>query len=294
MSRYSIKEILYYLFYRLPSIIKGKYLYHNLVKVHWGRGLNNFGDCLSPDILKHYGLTPVYVPNQMDADIILAGSILQWVNPKYKGIIIGTGGDDVQYSFNSASVLAVRGKLTHNNFRTHNDYKSVVYGDPGLLMSYVYPNIVEKKYDLGIVPHFVDWNTDCIKNLRRRFKDNPHVVFISPIGSPKYVIEQIKKCRHIISSSLHGLIIADAFHIANMRFVNRETMPTYFYDYKFDDYYSSLNIESETIDINTYIEEDDILSLLINSTTLKDVDKIESLKKTLNELMILVSKTFKK
>lgn len=293
MSRYSIKELVYYFFHRLPSIIKGKYLYHNLVKVHWGRGLNNFGDCLSPDILKHYGLTPVYVPNQMDADIILAGSILQWVNPKYKGIIIGTGGDDVQYSFNSASVLAVRGKLTHNNFRTHKDYKSVVYGDPGLLMSYIYPNIVEKKYDLGIVPHFVDWNTDCINKLRKQFNNNPNVVFISPIGTPKEVIRQIKECRHIISSSLHGLIIADAFHIPNIRFVNRDTMPTYFYDYKFDDYYSSLNMDSECIDIHT-IQEVDILSSLINITTLKDVDKIESLKKSLNELMIHVSNTFKK
>ncbi len=57
-----------------------------------GRGLNNFGDCLQPDILKHYGFTPVYVP-QRKSDVVLAGSILQWIPSDYKGIIIGTGGD---------------------------------------------------------------------------------------------------------------------------------------------------------------------------------------------------------
>ncbi len=292
--KYSIKEIVYYFFYRLPAIIKGKYISHNLVKVHWGRGMNNFGDCLSPDILKHYGLTPVYVPNQKDADIILAGSILQWVNPDYNGIIIGTGGDDFLYSFNSASILAVRGKLTHKNFKSHRDYASIVYGDPGLLMSYVYPNSVEKKYDLGIVPHFVDWNTDCMNKLRNAFKDNNNVIFISPIGSPKDVIAQIKSCKHIVSSSLHGLIVADAFHIPNKRFVNRETMPTYFYDYKFDDYYSSLDYNEECIDIHTYIQEKDVFSKLINLTTLKDIERIDSLKTGLNDLMIQVAKTFRK
>lgn len=292
--KYSVKEIFYYIFHRLPSIIKGKYLYHNLIKVHWGRGMNNFGDCLSPDILKHYGLTPVYVPNQKDADVILAGSILQLINPDYNGIIIGTGGDDFSYSLNSASILAVRGKLTHKNFKGHRDYASIVYGDPGLLMSYVYPDIVEKKYDLGIIPHFVDWNSDCINNLRIQFKDNANVVFISPIGSPKDVIAQIKSCKHIVSSSLHGLIIADAFHIPNKRFVNRETMPTYFYDYKYDDYYSSLDYNEECIDIQTYIQEKDLFSKLINLTTQKDVEKIESLKTGINNLMIQIAATFRR
>lgn len=45
----------------------------------------------------------------MKADIVLAGSILQWINPNYTGLIVGTGGDDVQFTFPKAKVLAVRG-----------------------------------------------------------------------------------------------------------------------------------------------------------------------------------------
>ena len=52
MVRYLI-ELGFYFFCTLPRIIWGK-LHGNLVRVHWGRHLNNFGDCLTPDILKYY------------------------------------------------------------------------------------------------------------------------------------------------------------------------------------------------------------------------------------------------
>ena len=77
--KYHYSELLYFFANRLPKLIYGKYFARNLIKVHWGRGLNNFGDCLQPSILKHYGLTPVYVPSMKQADVILAGSILQLV-----------------------------------------------------------------------------------------------------------------------------------------------------------------------------------------------------------------------
>ena len=285
--KYSFKELLYYFFHRIPAIIKGRYIYHNLIKAHWGRGLNNFGDCLSPDILKHYGLTPVYVSNQKEADIILAGSILQWIETDYCGYIVGTGGDNVKYSFPNAKVLAVRGEKTLANFNYSNN--TVLLGDPGFLMSYVFPEKVQQKYDLGIIPHFVDWNTVNLNNWRKSFKKE-NVLFINPLGKPKDIITQIKKCRNIVSSSLHGLIIADTFHIPNIRFVDRQTMPTYFYDYKFDDYYSSLGIEEVCIEITgkETIEE------LIKQTTLKPIKKIESLKQGLDNIMRELILKFKK
>lgn len=277
--KYSISEIIYYFFYRLPAIIRGKYICRNLVKVHWGRGLNNFGDCLSPDILRYYGLTPVYVPDDKMSDVLLAGTILQWVDETFEGCIIGTGGL-VRHSFKNANVLAVRGKLTHKHFLNFRNVGNVRYGDPGLLMSLVYPEEVEKKYDLGIIPHFVDWDTDCMNRWRAKFRKNPNVIFISPIGKPKDVIKKIKSCRNIVSSSLHGLIIADAFQIPNMRFVNRQTMCEG-HDYKYDDYYSSLDIDSAFIEVDG--EED--YNTLLNSTTLKPISKIECLQKDLNEVM---------
>lgn len=86
MVRYLI-ELGFYFFCTLPRIIWGK-LHGNLVRVHWGRHLNNFGDCLTPDILKYYGMTPAYISSNEEADIILAGTILQWVKPSFNVILL--------------------------------------------------------------------------------------------------------------------------------------------------------------------------------------------------------------
>jgi pyruvyltransferase len=282
--RDNFSEILYYIFIRLPKMLKGKFL-HNIIKVHWGRGLNNFGDCLAPYILSYYGLTPVYVPSLAKTDIVLAGTILQLLPSSYSGYIIGTGGDKKDYVFPNASILAVRGELTQNNLRL----SSVKLGDAGLLMSYVFPQPVKKKYDLGIIPHFVDENDLKIKLWRSRFA-NEKVLFINPLEKPERVINKIKSCNHIISSSLHGLIIADAFQIPNNRFINRNTMPNDFYDYKFNDYYSSLGIRGTFIEI----DGQETLEKLIMGTNLKPENKIRSLTVDLNHIMINIAVAFKK
>ena len=285
----SVRELVYYFLHRLPSIIKGKYLLHNLIKVHWGRGLNNFGDCLSPDILKYYGLTPVYVSSDEKADLILAGSILQWLDKNYSGYIVGTGGDDVEYNFPNAQILAVRGKYTLRNI-AHVSNENIILADPGLLVSIVFPEKVEQIYDMGIIPHFVDWNTDRMRKWNHMFKNNKKVLFINPLRPPKDVIKEIKSCRCIVSSSLHGLIVADAYHIPNVRFVDRMTMPTSFYDYKFDDYYSSIGIEASCLEI----DGSETFEELMARTTIKPIDRIEYLKSELDKTMQRLVVKFKK
>lgn len=279
---YSVKEIFYYLKNCLPLIILGK-LRHNLIRVHWGRGLNNFGDCLSPYLLRHYGLTPVYV-QQKKAEIILAGSILQWIPKDFSGYIVGTGGDDIKYEFPNAKILAVRGYKTLSNIKNNKD---IILGDPGLLMPYVFKFKNTKEYELGIVPHFVDENSEIIVKWKNRLKNK--ALFINVLRDPKDVILDILRCKCIVSSSLHGLIIADAYHIPNIRFINRKTMPTYFYDYKFDDYYSSLNMECHSFEATG----NESLNDLLTKVDLKPYYRIEELKENLNKLMIEVSNKFK-
>lgn len=266
----NLKEISYLLINRIPRSLIGKYISHNLVKLHWGRNLNNFGDCLQPYIAKHYGLLPVYVPTKSKADIIMQGSILQLIDPNYNGYILGTGGDDFNYSFPRAKVIAVRGKLTKRNITPPSD--DIILGDLGLLMANIFPSVEEKKYKLGIVLHFVDINTLVEKQYSQNFKNNK-VLFINVLQSPKKVIRQIKQCENIISSSLHGLIIADCFGIPNIRIVNRDTMPTHFYDYKFEDYYSSLEVKSDFLEV----DGSESIKDLIDSCKLRNPRKVSDL-----------------
>lgn len=219
----------------------------------------------------------------------MQGSILQLINSDYSGYILGTGGDDFKYSFPKANVIAVRGQLTKENIKkSRNDPHNIILGDLGLLMANVFPSIEEKKYELGIVLHFVDQNSPIEKNYRHNFNNN--VLFINVLKSPEIVIRQIKQCKNIISSSLHGLIIADCFGIPNIRIVNRDTMPTHFYDYKFEDYYSSLEVEADFIDVNG----SESIGYLINRCKIRNPQKVKDLIVGLDNAMKDLTTKFKK
>lgn len=275
--KYQLREILYFLFNKIPTTIIGK-LKGNLVKVHWDRGLNNFGDCLQPATLKYYGLTPVYVSSKEKADVILAGSILQDVPKEYSGFIIGTGGDKKIYSFPKAEIIAVRGNLTKSNLAIMND-KDVLLGDAGILMPLIYPNKEKKIYDLGIIPHFVDRDESIIRIWKQRFTNT---IIINVLEKPEIVIKQIKQCKNISSSSLHGLIIAEAFEIPTLwLFFQKLLDKEDFYSYKFYDYYSSLNYKPKK-----YIPTgDETKEILINMATIKPKEKIDKLIEGLDRKM---------
>lgn len=285
--KYSFREIVYYACVRLPRIILGKFFTHNLVLVHWGRGLNNFGDCMQKDILSHYGLLPVYVPSYGKSDIILEGSVLQLVPENFNGFIVGTGGDCQQYTFADANILSVRGYLTLRNLNPRP--ANIGLGDPGLLARLVYKPATHKKYKLGIVLHFVDSGNNAV--LRIYEANKGEVALISVLQKPSEVIRQITECDFIISSSLHGLVVADSFNIPNRRWVDRTTMDNVdFHDYKFKDYYSIFNRIESPICLSGNETLSHIISLVIPPPTGLINERISHLDK----IMADVSKRIKK
>lgn len=270
--KYKFKEIIYYLAVRFPQTMWGKYVTKNLVMVHWGRGLKNFGDCLQPDTLRHYSLLPVYVPSNDKSDIIMAGTILDTIPFDYQGYIIGTGGGLRKNHFPKAKVRAVRGLVSKSSLTPTTVCK---LGDLGLLCRLVYPKLVKKKYKLGIIPHFIDADNEVVKKLKDIHGDN--LTVISPLGTPRKIIHRIKECEHVISSSLHGLIIADCFGIPSRRWVDRKTQPLNHpkinFDLKFMDYYSSLDVNEDPV----YLSGEESLDTLIGLTNLKPQDRIDQL-----------------
>jgi pyruvyltransferase len=226
-------------------------------------------------------MTPVYV-QQNKSDIVLQGTLLQWLPNTYDGFIVGTGGDNVRYEFPNAKIIGVRGYKTLNNIA--NNVEFGVIGDPGLILNKVFPKKVKKKYPLGIVPHFVDYNHKIIYEWIKRFGD--HCIVINVKEKPHKVIENIKSCERVLSSSLHGLIVCDAFGIPNRRFVIRETMPTEFYDYKFEDYYSSIS----SVDDPVVVDGKEDIDYLIKSTHLNNNDAVVALQQKLHNIFSNLSK----
>lgn len=134
---------------------------------------------------------------------------------------------------NPKRICAVRGKLSRKKLLDLGVDCPEVYGDPVLLLSKFYNSPRHKKYDLGIVVHWRDEFHELAK-----FKETNRIVKIPHnIGAYKF-INLITSCNKIASSSLHGLICANAYGIPAMhiKFFNQE-------QFKFADYFSSVNVD---------------------------------------------------
>lgn len=188
----------------------------------------NFGDEIASLLLRKLGHDHTWSPPQ-DAELVVTGSILEHLPTHWTGTVCGAGKlhENSKVYLPDARVFAVRGKLTAASVRGLKP--SVVLGDPALLL----PRFIRQpqaKYDLGVIPH---WSDD---ELGRRFA---YGRLIDPCQSPEKVIQEIISCKRIISSSLHGLIVADAYGIPRQA----ELFPAASSeggDFKYRDYASAL------------------------------------------------------
>lgn len=133
---------------------------------------------------------------------------------------------------------AVRGELTRRAAEKMTGRAlDIPTGDAGILAAELLPRRPEKKYDVGIIPHICDLNEDILSPVVQKYEN---AILINVKDAPLTVIGQIAQCRAVISSSLHGLIVADSFGVPNMHviFSDRPLGD----GYKFDDYYSAYGV----------------------------------------------------
>lgn len=161
------------------------------------------------------------------------------------------------------NIRAVRGKITLERLRrlTGAGLNEVAVGDPGLLASKIYPAKSPAFRVCGIIPHHAELaaikrsaDTVAIESERGILQDStlkamplferlaksiPGAVVLNPESPPKTVIGRISECEAVLSSAMHGLIVADSFGIPNMRVIASESLMGG--DYKFRDYYSAFS-----------------------------------------------------
>ncbi|MEI7425026.1 MAG: polysaccharide pyruvyl transferase family protein [Candidatus Staskawiczbacteria bacterium] len=165
---------------------------------------NNFGDTLTPIIVGHFlGVNAEYVEKDYSGKLLAVGSILDFI--KENDVIWGTGLNkaDKIVCPSGAKFLAVRGPITRSLIVPELSVPEI-YGDPAILLPLIYNPKIEKKYEVGYVPHYVDKKFIIVG-------ENEKMIDIE--SDWKTVIEDILSCKKIISSSLHGIICAEAYGI---------------------------------------------------------------------------------
>lgn len=225
-------------------------LFKKTILVHFWKDEPNFGDALNIDILEHYGLATAYA-NVQTAELFAIGSILHRCPPSYDGIILGSGyiGDHVltHRRLKHAKVLAVRGPKSAKFEELHG---VVTYGDLGILAARVFvdepvlsaPSEVAGR--VAVVPHYADFSKESLA----WFKSRPDYYDVIDVRqSPKDVVSRIRNSRAVVSSSLHGLIIADSYNLpaAWVKFGDDVCGG----DFKFDDYHLALGMQRASINV---------------------------------------------
>jgi len=179
--------------------------------------LSNWGDALNPVLVKHIsGRDPVAVGDAYNFRgrpvYSVIGSILgeTWTNLSNIEVW-GSGFISADRIFRTApnKIHAVRGPLTRKLILAQGLPCPAVYGDPALLYPRYYAPKVKREYDLGIVAHYFDRDNPWV----RRATLETNVLNIDVLGGVKEFVDQMCRCRFVASSSLHGLIAADAYGI---------------------------------------------------------------------------------
>lgn len=206
----------------------------------WTTSYHNFGDELTPVILKHF-LTgeKIELAKRNDTGKLLAvGSIMAAL--REGDIVWGSGSNQPNRFYNGRGCrfLAFRGPLTRDQVKgIHKAKLPEIYGDPGILLPQVYNPKIKKTHKVGFLPHYVD--KKAMGTLPEfpsflRGKTEPWKI-IDILAPWKEVVREVLSCELIISSSLHGIICAEAYGIPAVW--AKYTDKIRGGDYKFQDYF---------------------------------------------------------
>lgn len=196
---------------------------------YWSRQ-PNFGDQLTRVLLGSLAGIHVRFAKAGSAELFAVGSIAEYIPPGYTGTVLGTGKMHAAtvLDLSRARVLALRGPLTAEG----SGADCALYGDLGLLLRRVAPPLTGE-HPLGVLPHFKD------KDLAGRWSKRGNL-FIDAEQDPLKVTRAAARCERIVTSSLHGVILADTLGIP----VRWEPSPeVYGGGFKFHDYNMGLHGE---------------------------------------------------
>lgn len=212
------------------------------LKLHWAASKPNFGDWLSPAICGFLSGRKITHAKITRCDLAAIGSLLQ---RKKEGLwqrsihIWGSG--FIQHQNPRASrhyFHAVRGKLSASLVVGN---AITVFGDPGLLIDQLIPehqSKPKKKYRVGVIPHYSERDDPALPTSEALPKSKIIDVFQDPLD----VAKEITQCEIVLSSSLHGLVVADSLGIPNQWLQLSDKVRGL--GWKFQDYYSAFGLEN--------------------------------------------------
>jgi len=177
----------------------------------------NVGDRVTPSIVRAMtGRTVRHFAGQHQPHLIAAGSVMAGASSVSH--VWGTGVMHPDLGVGNAppaNVHALRGSLSHSALRAGGiPVGDVPLGDPG----YLAPRLLgiersaKPSFRIGLALHYVDRSNPVC----RRMMEEEGVADLNVCDPPDAFLERMAECDAVISSSLHGLIFAEALNIPSL------------------------------------------------------------------------------
>ena len=230
------------------------------INAWWSKGPppGNFGDVLTPLLVEHFTDHVCVFTNKntpSDTPVLFGtGSILALA--ENNTVIWGSGmmrASDREKVKRDATYLSVRGPRTYEILQERHVKCPPIFGDPALLMPEVYNRTdLPKRFEYGMFAHYVD--TEQVEGW---YRYDQTVTIINPLNSnPLQVIAKVLQCERVISSSLHGVIIAHAYGIPVIWVRHSDKLNGD--GIKFHDHFESVGLVAECIDFQQKIPVGDL------------------------------------
>lgn len=244
------------------------------INVFFWNKKKNFGDLLARQVMHYYGarkLNNIIDKSYSGSFIAPIGSVLHFA-PREGLHVFGAGFmDPSRLGAKQAprEVITMRGPLSAKIADELGWQAPQALGDTGLLASRIYP-AQRKKFKLGVVLHY--------SHALKTFPEIPDVVYINPLDPVRKVVRKIASCEKIISSSLHGLIVAHSFGVPWIR-LDVLDRPLGGGSFKFYDFYESIGCgDSNTIQCSIFDLRNNLGSVIAehdcyDSTNFDELDK---------------------
>jgi len=257
----------------------------NKIRLFWwneiklqGKSKENYGDLLGKYLVEKISQKKVVWSRPSAFSIfdffkpiyLTIGSILTHVNSKC--IIWGSGIISKEYSIEKAEFLAVRGPQTRAFLLNQGYTVPEIYGDPALLLKEYYNPKIDKEFKIGVIPHYRDF-----KKVEAFYKNEKGITLIDLMTNDvEKTTDAFLKCEKIVSSSLHGVIVAHAYGIPAVW--QKFSDDVFGDDIKYQDYFESVLLTPYTPEIkNSKMSLVELQSLFNNKETLPKTEVIEGL-----------------
>lgn len=211
--------------------------HNNPIRLKYFIRVPNVGDLISPHIVTALSGRETFHDRKNHLPHLIATGSLMAASNNHSfvwgtGIMhpdIGLGSPDPSH------IYALRGKLSYSEIsKKCPSLDDIPLGDPG----YLAPKLLGikraaiPKFRIGIVAHYVDRANPLIKRMLIEYG----VIDLDVHSSPISFLKQMAECEVVVSTSLHGLIFAEALGIPNLWVKAGDDIAGG--DFKFQDWFS--------------------------------------------------------